>query len=337
MKQKTTAYQKYLDYSMQQDAMCEADYHAGKITDAIAHLPNLKEIVLSLDYWVGEPSKAMKNAYNDSLIIPYGDNGRTEPRGVPQMLSLLQGSALTQTKLKSLCAGVVDWRLFDQSDEVFEDLQKAVRNLQELRMKFSTKPPIRGGEGLTGNTRNKLEIISCALYLRNGRLREFLAAAPDLKLLDLRFDRRIKKSIPCCPADLRYVVGKDKWEFLADLTLSVFNSREEDLIEFCETHAMTLQRLVINEIQLAEGSWLSTFQRMRRLLHLKKARVCGNMEAFEISNEYWNFPPMTARDETTMSRVVQDYLLQGGDGPLLDLAQYDHLNRFELAELNFLM
>ena len=322
-----TAYQMYLDYSKEQDAMRRDDYHAGKIADALARLPNLEEIVLSLECWTGQCSRKLQTAYSDSFVIPDGDNSWTEPLGVPQLLSLLQGAARTQKKLKRLGGGLVDWKFFQQSDEVFEELQTAVRNLRELKLGLSTGVE-EAEDSLDGVETFGIETQECANYLKNGRLRDFLAAAPHLRLLDLQFDW----SNPNSPADLRYVVGNHKWDFLEDVTLSTFDSRAEDLLGFCATHAMTLRKLVLDAIILVEGSWPSTFQEMRRLLRLEYVRVCGDLEASEF-DEDWNFTMMESHDETTMSRVVQAYLLQGGDGPLLDLSIYNELTKIELAEL----
>ncbi|MCJ1264510.1 hypothetical protein MMC22_004382 [Lobaria immixta] len=314
---KSTRYHKFLNYRKQQDAMREDDYYAGKVVDAMSRLPNLEAIIFSLEHWAGLPSQAIKNAYSDSLVVPYGHNSWKDPRGVPQMLSLLQGSAHNQIKLKVLHGGVMDWKFFKQSDEVFKDLQKAVRNVQELKLEFSTSPGMEEARDLLRNFDDE-------------RLQEFLAAAPNLEMLDLRFDSAIPSSIRGYPADLSYVVGMHKWEFLADVTLSFFSSRAEDLVGFCEIHDRTMQRLAISKIILVEGSWLSTFQKMRRLLHLKEVRIRGRLEAL---NECWTFAMMKTRGETTMSRVVQEYLLQGGDGPLLDLEQYTDLSKDELKEL----
>ncbi|MCJ1264109.1 hypothetical protein MMC22_003980 [Lobaria immixta] len=222
---KSTRYQKFLIYLDQQDAMRKDNYHAGKIADAMFHLLNLEAIILSFEYWAGGASKAARNPYSDSL-----------------MLSLLQGSADTQIKLKTLCGGVIDWKFFKQSDEVFKDLQKAVRNVRELELEFSTSPGIEEAEDLIRNSDGdelESEILECAGYLKNGRLKELLAAAPSLKRLDLRFDSTIPSWIQGCPTDLRYVLGKHKWGCLADVTLSFLGSRAEDLVDFCETRLHT--------------------------------------------------------------------------------------------------
>ena len=343
--QLTTAYEKYRKHVEQQDAMREDNYQARKIADAMVNLTNLEEIFLGLER---EPTKRRRKAYSDSYTIPYGDNSGTQPLGVPQMLSLLlsrmteghamglddasaagmpvrsvgglQGSSQTQKKLKGFCGATVNWRLFKQSDGVFKNLQSAVRDLQELRLDIS----IGFDDSHEASDEERYE---CAEYLRNGRVLEFLAAAPNLRLLELRFGW----STSACSADLRYILGKHKWECLANVTLSMCGSREEELVGFFELHAMTLQMLAINQIQLVEGSWLSTFQQMRRLLRLRQVRLCGYMEAFEF-DEFWIFTMMESSSETTMSRVVRDYILQGGDGPLLDLSGYDELTLLELEE-----
>ncbi|MCJ1263786.1 hypothetical protein MMC22_003656 [Lobaria immixta] len=156
----------------------------------------------------------------------------------------------------------------------------------------------------------EVEIRDWAEYLINGRLLELLAAASDLRLLGLRFDWSIPYYGLGYHVALSHAVGRHKWKFLANVTLSVFNSRAEDLVSFCEIHATTLQALALDEILLLRGSWPSTFEEMRRLLHLQQVRICGTLRASEL-DECWLFP--------MMGRVVQEYLLQGGDGPLLDL------------------
>lgn len=318
------AYKKYLAYSIEQDAMRRDDYNAGQIADALAQLPNLEEIILSLECWRNGRSRALENAHKDTYVVAYGDNSWTEPLGVPQMLSLLLGSAQKKLKLKSLYGGSVDWTFFWQSEEVFDELKNAVRNLREMVLEFSTGYE----ESVEGVLTFGVDIQECAEYLKNGRLQEFLDAAPNLRMLDLRFDC----SNPNCPADLRYAVGTHKWEFLADATLGTFESRAEDLLGFCETHAKTLRRLVLNEIKLVEGSWSATFQKMRRLLRLTRVGICGNFEAFE-SDEYWSFTFIDSGEETILSRVVQRYLLKGGDGPLLDLSEYSEMTELEWEEL----
>ena len=330
---KIDRFEKFRGYSKEQNTMRKDSYYAEKIRAAIFHLPNLEEVFLSFEQWARPRTNAMRMAYSDCSVVPSGHNSWTEPRGVPQMLSLCLASALTEKKLKTLWGGIIDWKFLKQSDAVFEDLQKGVQNVEELVLEFSTCP---GGEGsnlhsiIQGEMAMAIEISECAEYLKDGRLQKFLAAAPNLRLLDLRFHSIISSLIEGFPADLSYVVGKHRWERLADVTLSFLSSTAEDLTGFCESHAMTLQRLVISKISLFEGSWLPTFQKIRRLLRLQRVRICGRLEALD---ECWDFPAIRTRGETTMSRVVQEYLLQGGDGPLLDLKQYIDLSKVELNEL----
>ena len=82
--------------------MHKDNYYSGRLADAMLHLPNLEEIFLSLDQWGDSISKALRKFYRDCFVVPKGHNDWTEPRGIPQMLSLLQGSARTEMKLKTL-------------------------------------------------------------------------------------------------------------------------------------------------------------------------------------------------------------------------------------------
>ena len=150
-----------------------------------------------------------------------------------------------------------------QSKALLKELQKAVPSVQELELEFSTSLGFEEALdylAVFGIDDLDSEIRECAGCLQDGRLKDSLAAAPNLKRLDLKFDLAILNEIRGCPADLSYVIGKHKWEFLADVTLSFLSSRAEDLIGFCETHAMTLEKLAISKIILIEDSWLSKFQ-----------------------------------------------------------------------------
>lgn len=335
----STAYQKLLEHSKQQEAMCKDNHYASKVADAVSHLPNLYWICMSIQHTAPRPTNALKKAFRDSVVVPYGHGSCGEPYGVSQMLSLLQGVARSQVKLKRLFGGVMDWKLFKQSEEVLKDLQKALQNIQYLELEFSTCFGHEEAIDLLSSSfyleRDELasEIQGCAACLKDGRFNTILATAPNLRRLDVRFYPAIPTQIPGIPADLSNIVGKHKWEFLAEVSLGFMSSKEEDLVRFCELHAMTLESLVMSRIILVKGSWLSTFQSMRRLLRLRYVSIYDRLEAV---GECWDFPMMGAggkRSETTMRRKVQEYLLQGGDGPLLDLNQYIDLNKAELKEV----
>lgn len=335
----STGYQKLLEYSKQQEAMCKDNHYASKVADAIYHLPNLYWICMSIQHTAPRPTNALRKAFRDSVVVPFGHHSCGEPYGVSQMLSLLQGVARSQAKLKRLFGGVMDWKLFKQSEEVLKDLQKALQNIQYLELEFSTCLGREEAIDLISSPfdfeRDELasKIQGCAACLKDGRFNRILATAPNLRRLDVRFYSAIPTQIPGIPADLSNIVGKHKWEFLAEVTLGFMSSKEEDLVGFCELHAMTLESLVISRIILIKGSWLSTFQTMRRLLCLKDVSIYDRLEAV---GECWDFPMMGAggkRCETTMRREVQEYLLQGGDGPLLDLNRYIDLNKGELKEV----
>ncbi|MCJ1468997.1 hypothetical protein MMC07_007629 [Pseudocyphellaria aurata] len=313
----STAYKKYLNYLEEQQVIRVNNYNAREIADAMAQLPNLVQIIFSLEQWAGERSENVQNTYSDSHTKLCGHNDWTAELGVPQLFSLLRGSVRTHKKLKSLSGGFVDLRFIMQGGDVSRELQKAVRHLQELKLgfsAFSTCFVIPQDEINSGYVKR----AEATTFLEYGYLQDFLAAAPNLRLLDLRFNW----SSPDSGADLRYIVGNHRWEFLADVTLSNFECRAADLVGFCERHAMTLQRLVIDDVELFEDSWAPTFQKMRRLLHLQQVKIRGDLMAYEF-RERWSFTRMESRHETTMGRVVQEYLLQGGDGPLLDLDEHD--------------
>lgn len=133
--QLSTAYRMYRAYFKVQEVMRRDSYHAGKIADAMTHLPNLEEIVLSLQGWDGGRSLSLEIAYAECHVILYGDR---------------------------------IWTFFEQSHEVFEELSNAVRNLDGLKFDLTA------GEERAEYSHGEVDTFGiglCSFHLREYRFR----------------------------------------------------------------------------------------------------------------------------------------------------------------------
>lgn len=302
----TVIYESYVNYVSIQDAM-RKDKYDESLAEALARLPNLKHISLSLDVMGLPLTTKIKSAFGDDWFEPWGDPRRTEPLGVSQMRSLLLGSAHAGLKLETIQFGTVNWQILKQSSEIFSKMIKSVHNLKTLALLLSAGQ--QEPSALMNRQRaNGTEILECTEYLKNGRLRNFVTAAPDLRKMTVRFDFNTP-----CPTELKYIVGDFKWQYLTDVTFGSIETTENDLVEFFSKHSTTLKNVALDSINLKEGSWRPTFQKLRRILHLEDARIGGELLAVT-AGEWWKF----GRGNPKMRDTVRRYLLAGGEGPLLD-------------------
>lgn len=320
-KQLKIAYEKYQRYLSDQNRMRGCDYNADTIGEAMVRMPNLKTIEMSMEGCLHESySEKLDRAFGEAYQSVCGDNGQKESCGVPQLRSLLLGASHAGLKLQGLRCGHVHWDIFKQRGEIFEQMKNAVQHLTMLNLHITTRISDDGAGDSPNEDDYHFQIPACAEYLEeSGRLQEFVVAAPDLSILDIRFDMEN----PYPPAGLKQIVGDFTWHSLHRVTFYVLQTTEDELMYFYGRHARTLNEIVLYKIQLTKGSWPNLLQKIRRTLHLKKAKICGVVTS-ENPNEEFDFgtPPELYDDddgENVLSSAVERYLMLGGDGALLDL------------------
>lgn len=318
-KQLKMAYEKYQKYLSDQNRMRACDYNAEAIREAMVRMPNLKAIDMSMEnYLHGRCSEKANRAFGKGYRSVYGDDGQKESCGVPQMRSLLLGASHAELKLQGLRCGHIHWEIFKQSGDVFGQMKSAVQHLIMLNLHITT----RISDDALGNSADEddyhSQIHACADYLKeSGRLRDFVTAAPDLTVLDIRFD--IKNPYP--PAGLKQIVGDFTWHSLQHVAFRVLQTTEDELMHLYSRHAGTLSEIALLNVELTQGSWPRLFQRMRQTLCLKKAKICGKITSSDPKEDlYFGLPPeLDYYEENVLSSAVEYYLMLGGDGHLLDL------------------
>ena len=311
--QLSKAYGHYKMYLANQAMMRAHDYNAQLISDAMRRLPNLKSVVMAMELCFNTRSSYISRAFSASLQKPYGDRGQVESCGVPQLRSLLLGVWEAGLKLEDLRCGYVHWQFFRQSASVFAKVKEAVQHLQSMELHISTTSP---NDDPDDEDAFHIGIPECIAYLKGGRLRDFVTAAPDLTALAIYFDW----DNPQPPSRLVDIVGTFTWDSLRYASFSYIETTEDELMAFYTRHSSTLREIALDTIILSQGSWARTFQKMAKVLQLKEASVSGILQSLEDVRSYDLGSGLCEDEEIPfMKRVVDNYLIEGGDLPLIEL------------------
>lgn len=315
------AYDTYKEYLADQESMRAQDYNVEMLKNAMIKMPNLKTIEMSTECVLNNGrSTRMEQTFKDGLSSPYGDKQAEEGCGVGQLRSLLLAADAAGLKLEMLSAGNVDWRFFMESSkqdiEVLRKMQKAVRSLRTLKLYISTSSEF-DVDNIFDDTSHFM-ITECFQYLHeSSNLKDFVTATPDLERLDLNFDC----DEPYPPATLCDSVGSFKWHSLRVAALSYISADGDCLAQFFARHATTLRKIRLETILLTTGSWPPLLQGARKVLKLEQAALSGKMRSDDTEEwHYFDLPAgLNGGKKAKIAAVVEDYLVKGGDAPLLDL------------------
>lgn len=308
------AYAEYVRLYNEQDVLRLNHYGAATLMFAMLQFPKLSRICMSLGCNIVTRSDYLNQGFAAALQKPFGDAGHSIPSGVAQMRSLLLGADLAQLHLTSLELGDVDWKFLQAPDDTFKPMKKALNCLRHLTLTIAT------GSDADEDQVVDVEVPKCREYLKNGRLNDFLIAAPGLEDLSLAFDWYE----PYGPSELKDIVGSFTWSSLRDVAFDNFDTAEEDWVAFFVRHPPTLRRVAINTARLLSGMWVVVLEQMSEVLKLECAVVSG----FLIGNnppQQWYFEPAIEAEITDLQDqgnktgdALGKYLVFGGVCPLLD-------------------
>ena len=301
------AYEDYRHFVWVQNYMRQYDYNSEMIREAMAKLPKLKIIELSLLRCLRNGrSRKLENAFAKGLSEVYGEHGHGGPCGVGQLRSLLVGASDAGLEIETLRCGRVQWKFFAESDSVFDKLKHAVRCLRTLEFYVTT----REDEDI-----NSMGTVLCAEYIEEtGRLHDFITSAPQLENLTVQFECDSVEP----PARLSDLVGHCSWHSLKLASFNMISTTEEELMDFYERHARTLREIRIEYIHLDHGTWASVFERIRNTLSLEKATICGHLTADDSpGSRYFGPPPerMVVGGNPRYGAAIEKYLV-GDTGPV---------------------
>ena len=311
------AYDKYTGYLADQESMRLQNFNLEVLKDALMKMPNVKTIELSTECCLGR-STLMGEAFKDGLAVPYADLQSEEGCGVGQLRSLLVAAEAAGLKFETLAAGNLDWRFFQESSkqnqEVRRKMQNSLRALQTLKLYISTRSELDEAY----YDRFHAILPDCARCLHEtSHLKDFITATPDLERLDINFDC----DAPQSPATLCDSIGTFTWHSLRVAAFAYISADEDCLAQFFVRHASTLRKLRLETILLTTGSWPSLLRRARQTLTLEQTCLCGRLRSHDSQEDYWLDSPagLNGGKRAKIEVVLEKYLLEGGEGPLLDL------------------
>ena len=171
-------------------------------------------------------------------------------------------------RIEELRCGYVDWKFFKAEAEVFARLKLALQHLRVLDLFISTTSSRDDDDDLSNYHQ---AIVECAAYLEEGRLRDFVSAAPNLTDLFLEFD----SNVPQSPARLVDIVGTTTWPSLHYVHFSLLSCTIDGLIEFYRRHSTTLKNIGFDDIKLLQGTWQDLFPKIKETLKLKYVKIAG--------------------------------------------------------------
>lgn len=307
------AFQKYLKFIEFQKTKYMLESNDTEIDRAMFGFPKLKEVLMCTELGLFDfgypPSEVAERKFRPGFSSVFEIDGLGRPIGVQPMRSLLLGLQKSGIKLESFQAGFVNWRIFQQSNTIFSKMQESLSGLRKLNLMVSTGVRHEDDEEADNETEE------CAWYLRNGRLKDLVSAAPNLEHLGIcfAFDQ------PDSPTDLRHVVGDHRWPCLKTVRFDAISMRQDDWINFYKRHKDTLKRVQFGTISLLEYSWWPLFEEMRKTLFLDSMLFDGTLRSFDDEMDFY----IEARyDDFQLKVNIEDYLEGMGEDRELSLDDY---------------
>lgn len=314
------AFKKYCEFTNFQQDSTQVDRQEKEVAEAMKCFPNLKELTMATHWSLRSWTSKMQSTFEPALCIDYEtddpENDVSKPLGVQQMRSLLLGAYHAGLKVETLHCGLVSWRIFQQDTETLAQIRESLSNLKYLRLEFST-----GGAGINGefNLGTHFETEQCSLWLKRGRLKRFVTAAPNLEHLQISFQIIVFS----CPCRLKDIVGERHWPSLKTAQFQMIRTTEDELVSFCSRHASTLRSLHLTELWLREGDWYHAFNRMRKVLTLDAIVLAGR---FTWEGPELNFDPDSDDYFPELKELMESFFLGPCSNDKMHLEEY--LDRF---------
>ncbi|KAI1409995.1 hypothetical protein F5Y13DRAFT_202626 [Hypoxylon sp. FL1857] len=298
-------YKGYETTIQQEERLARNNEDFSCLKEVISRFKSLQEITLSCEFWFWGGST--KTPYDDCLASP---GANIKPMGCRQLDSLLSAVFETDIKLKRLTAGTFNWQFFQKPPA---ELRRAISSFSDL-----TCLELCIGTGMdeyavsdAGDVETGTEIPRCRRLLRTGLLRDFLKSLTQLRTLYVVFDWHSEEH--GYAARLEHIMEPNyRWKHLENLTLGNITCERRDLMSMLKRHKGTLSELCLRDIRLRSTSWLLLLPRIRRILNLDLACICGELygqeETTPYYDEYWDLAVPEAIDDPLRAEV-NEYLV----------------------------
>ena len=328
------AFSVYQTLCADEENVRQQDFFPQKVAQALKNLSNIKcvsscilgvsrhyaaeiEKVLGGWYFSQEPGDDLFE-FDDAFDEAFDKTAKAAD--ISLVRSIFHGVDQAHIQLETFCSGNKTWLVFEH-DKDFEALKRSVRSLKNLTLKLPIDDPCP----LLHYSRAWLEAPEFGACLQNGGLPEFLRSAPDLTSLDLSVE--LYGFVADVPFE--YIIGDFHWTSLQTVKLGCVEIEEEHLLGFCRRHSATLKHLTLGSLFMRKGSWFSMFQRMRRMLKLEDAALCGMF--YGGGKAIWPMDPDKDEEQDLYfppGYVIRQYLLSY-DGE--DVSVVEYLEDFGIA------
>ncbi|KAL8670402.1 MAG: hypothetical protein Q9168_005050 [Polycauliona sp. 1 TL-2023] len=211
---------------LDQQSLRDANYGQARLDSALAQFVNLKHLRLfSLE--------GHKNG------DPFPDGYPDPPRGLPQILSVLQAIDNSGQRLESLGYFRMNWRILAIEDDQYRMMKRVVAASKSIQF------CILAHEG--DDDMHDISAAAFAKLCREGRPLDFFTSMPNLQSLRVEFrawnDYQDAEAI-----DLKHIVGQCHWRNLREVDFYGFATTGEELLQFFQRHAETLKSVSLSGI-----------------------------------------------------------------------------------------
>ena len=298
---KRSAYKAYQEILAEQKEMQTQDYGRRTVQTAMSRLPNLKNLWISINRSVNNrTSTHLRRAYSRTLQLPLGD----PHRAASQLDSLLLGSLAHKLEIEELICGYIHWAFLRQPYEIHAKYKQVMQHIKTLELHISADSPRYYPRGAFGSY--TADIDRCRQYIKEGRLCELTAAAPNLNKLAVRFG----SPKPHTGACLEDITGDFTWPSLRCVEFSCIEMTEDTATTLFERHSRTLKEVSLASVTLSAGSWVKLWRKMAQTLLSDQVTISGDL--WDSEGPYYDFG--TPRDglSSDMRRAWVEFSLLTG-------------------------
>ncbi len=286
------AFARYQRYRQEQYQLLRADVYLQRVTQALANLPLLKNVVLDTHkHWMEHgllSTEELWAAFGSGLCIQMAHRKDNHPAGQSEVHAILNTAHRAGLRLETFVCNLLSWSYFSEHSP--RDYAGSLVHLNRLDLMISRMKDIDG-------------FIKC---LSAGRVLSFLTAAPYLHRLRLgAFTVFTKTSHRRSLPNLEHFVGNFRWTLLVHVAIEFVEASENVFNGFLNRHSSTLRSVQFRSLSLIDGEWMSMFRLMRSMLRLDEAGFRGT---FHDKNGIFSFDVLGAAD-IAFKWHVRDYIL----------------------------
>lgn len=310
-KQLRQAYEQYVATVQDQRDLAQSKADLSCLVQFFTGCNKLDNVTLALSHGIKGNIDAVKIAFQDAMIQPFGDSSMIN-QGVHQFWLIAQALRDSGRHLRHFTAIDLSPRIFRSTwDGVPTDdlVSHLMTNLREFRIEFTCLDD-RLDMGLTSEEAAQ----DMEDYYNKGLLAQWLSAGKNLRVIKIKLHM---SNPPFLYPALEHSIGTRTWHKLRELALQQLSTTEDYLVDILLRHKETLRRLALSEIEIIGGTWESTLSRIGgKLTKLKKMKLRGHIRDDQV--EYFFGDHELDQDRVDAFRdSIESYILYGGQMPEL--------------------